>query len=151
MGDFSGWFDLSFHPIKTKLLGHRRGGTSVVASEHDDFRPKRVEFADGFERRGFDRVGDGEDSGWFAIYGDEHRGLALLLKFHGRAFQGLQTGNLLLPQKIRLTDHHRATSDGAGNTARRHRAEVFHGLENDTLLLRALHNRGGQRVFAVLL
>jgi hypothetical protein len=29
-------------------------------------------------------------------------------------------GDLLLPQKIRLTDHHRATRDGADNTARRH-------------------------------
>ena len=37
------------------------------------------------------------------------------------------------------------------NTARRHRTKVFHGLENDALLLRALHNRGGERVFAVLL
>ena len=110
-----------------------------------------MEFADGFGGGGFDRVGDGEDSGRLAIDGDKHRGLAFFLKFRGRRFQRLQTGNLFIPQEIRFADHHRAARDGADNTTRRHRMKVFHGLENDALLLRAPHNRGGKRVFAVLL
>jgi hypothetical protein len=57
MGDFSGGFDLRFHRIKAELPGHRGGGTAVVAGEHDEFQPDRVEFADGFRCGGFDRVG----------------------------------------------------------------------------------------------
>ena len=44
-----------------------------------------------------------------------------------------------------------AAGDGPGNTSCRHRPKIFHRLENDALILRALHDRGGQRVFAVLL
>ena len=110
-----------------------------------------MEFGDGFGCSGFDRVGDSEDSREFAIYGNEHRGLTFILKFHDRCFKRLEASYLLVPQEVRLSDHHRAAGDGAGNTARRHRAKVFHGIESDTSLLRALDNRGGERVFAVLL
>ena len=36
------------------------GGAAVVARQHDEFQPERMEFADGFGGRGFDRVGNGE-------------------------------------------------------------------------------------------
>src|ERR1039458_6398056 len=111
VGDFSGWFDLRLHPIKAELFGHRGGGTAVVAGEHHDLQPKGVEFADGFERGGFDRVGDGENSGWLAIDGHEHCRLAVFLKFHGRGFKSIQARDLFVPQEIRLADHHRATRD----------------------------------------
>ena len=47
---------------RPSCLGHRSGGTAVVAGEHDEFQPERVEFGDGFGCSGFDRVGDSEDS-----------------------------------------------------------------------------------------
>jgi hypothetical protein len=125
MGDFSGGFDLRFHRIKAEFFGHRGGGTAVIAGEHDDLQPQRVEFADGFGCGGFDRVGDGEDTSRLAINRDENCSLALLLKFHGRGFQRFQASDLFAPQEIRFADHHSAASDGASNTARRYRAKVL--------------------------
>ena len=83
MGDFSGGFDLRFHRIKAEFLGHRGRGAAVIAGEHNELQPERVEFVDGFGCGGFDRVGDCEDSSGLAIDRDEDRGLAFLLKFHG--------------------------------------------------------------------
>ncbi len=88
---------------------------------------------------------------WLAVYHDKHRGLALFLKLHGRGFQSLQARDLFAPQEIWFTDHHHTASDDTGDTARCHRTKVFYRVESDTLLLRALHNCGGERVFAVLL
>ena len=110
-----------------------------------------MEFADGLGRGRFDRVGHREDSSRLAIDRDEHRGLALLLKLPGRDLQRFQAGDLFVPQEIRFTNQNRAASDDPGNTACRYRAKVLHGRKNDALLLRAMHNRGGQRVFTVLL
>ena len=45
LGDFSGGFDLRFHRIQAEFLGHRGGSTAVVAGEHDELQPERVEFA----------------------------------------------------------------------------------------------------------
>jgi len=73
------------------------------------------------------------------------------LKFHCRGFERFQAGDLLVPQEIQFTDHNGTIGDGAQRSARRDRLRIFHSLENDTLFLRALHNRGGERVFAVLL
>src|ERR1035438_9410511 len=151
MGDFPGGFDLGFHRIQAELLGYRGSGAAVVTGEHGGFQPERVEFANGFRCSGFDRVGDRQDSGCLTIDRNENRGLALFLKFHRRRFKRFQASDLFVPQKLWLTDRHRTSSDDAGNTARRHRTKLFHGVENDALLLRALNNRGSERVFAALL
>ena len=131
-------------------LGHGGGGAAVVAGEHDESQAECVEFADGFGGGGLDRVGDGEDARGLAVDGDKHRGLAFFLKFHRRGFERLQAGDLFIPQEIRFADHHRAPVDGADHAARRHRAEVLHGLESDVLVLRAPHDRGGERMLAAL-
>ena len=80
MSDFPGGFDLRFHRIQAELLGHRGGGAAVVAGEHDDLQPKRVQITDSFRRGRFDRVGDRQDSRRLSIDGNKHRGLALFLK-----------------------------------------------------------------------
>ena len=41
----------------------------IVASEHDELQPERVEIFDGLGGGGFDRVGDGEESSRLAING----------------------------------------------------------------------------------
>jgi hypothetical protein len=78
LGDFSGGFDFRCHFVKTELLGNGVGSTAVVAGKHDDLQPERVEFADGFDRGGFDRAGDGDDASRLAIYRNQTQRACLL-------------------------------------------------------------------------
>jgi hypothetical protein len=59
--------------------------------------------------------------------------------------------HLFVPQEIGFADYHSATRDIADNTTCRDRTKIFHGFEGESLLLSAFHNRGGERMFAVLL
>lgn len=75
-----------------------------------------------------------------AIDGDEHRGLAVLLKFRSRGFQRLEAGDLFAAQEIRFANHSRDSRGGRSNRVGQPRFDS--GAESSRLTLlceRALH------------
>ena len=106
--NLAGGFDFRLHHIDAKLSGHCGGGAAVVAGDHDKFDTERVQLPDGLGGGGFYRIGHGEDAGRFAIEGDKHGGLSLFLKLHGGGFKRIKSGDGLVFEEIRFTDHHGA-------------------------------------------
>ena len=123
----------------------------VVAGDHHDGEAHPSQFRDGGPRRRFEGIGDGEDAGEFAPYGDEDRGLPHVLE-HGHPHPGLfRDGDAVLleerlvPDKDLLALHHSADPQAAeGGEPLRHR-------ESETRALRPPDDRRGERVLGVLL
>ena len=55
----------------------------------------------------------------------------------------------LVAQEIRFADHYRVTVAGAGHPTARDRTKILRCRQCDALVSRALHNRGGERLFFV--
>jgi len=65
-------------------------------------------------------------------------------------FERLPTADLFIAPKSQFTYDDRATPNDAQNTTPCYGTKVFHGIQRNTPVFRALYNRGPKRVFAIL-
>lgn len=94
-------------------------GPFVVAGEHDDFR---AEFAQSGDRGGgafLDRIGDGDETQKRAVVGGEDHAFPLCLQLSGAIGKGVDAGDVVLGEEVRLADQHHfavdlALGSGAG-------------------------------------
>ena len=100
----------------------------------------------------FDRVGDGEDARRLAVDGDEHRGLAFFLKLaRPSASSGSRPAIFSFRRKSGLPIITARPATVPTTPPAVTERKSFTASRAMLLLLRAPHDRGGQRMFAALL
>jgi len=108
-----------------------------------------VKFFDSFGSGGFYRVGDGENSRRLSIHGHEHRGSCPFLEVSSRRFQRIQTVTFSFRRKSGF----QSLPHDQRRCRQHHLPSPNENLSRPQWVSSApsrLHNRGGERVFAVL-
>ena len=145
-------FDARFDFIDAELLGDGARGALVVAGEHDDFQSELVQMLD--RVAAVDSLIGSATARMPAAWPSIATNITVLpcsCSFAALASSASRPATPARSQKCRLADQDALPSTRPTNAAAGRRLKVGNRRRLDAALARAVHDRGRERMFAVLL